>query len=233
MNRFFTLASWSVAAALGFIAWSSGCGDAGVQSPTSNDAGPIRRDAAPVDPTEGGPPMDDAGGPTPNCQKYCYFVMTNCKGSEAQYDSASDCLKFCERLPPGEALGEDSAKDTATLACRQYWADAPSKTDPKKYCLAAGPFGGNTCGDRCTAFCDVLLATCAGDGGAPYASRDECRTSCTFFSYRDAGDDGGGETPSGPTTGDSFNCRLYWLRAATIDPTHCDALAPNSSACAD
>jgi hypothetical protein len=37
----------------------------------------------------------------------------------------------------------------------------------------------------------------------------------------------------GPTTGDSFNCRLYWLREATLDQAHCGELVPDSGTCSD
>ena len=98
--------------------------------------------------------------------------------------------------------------------------------------LAAGPFGGNACGDRCTAFCSVVLSACSPDGGnVAYASQPECATACAGFSYLDEQTDGGGEGPDGPTEGDSLNCRLYWLRAATMDADKCAALAPQSDVC--
>jgi hypothetical protein len=160
--------------------------------------------------------------------------MANCTDGDAQYASAKECAALCKHLPVGDATHDEAEKNTATLACRQYWADAPARTSPESYCLAAGPFGGNVCGDRCTAFCDILLSTCPGDAGVDtYDSKEACMTSCTYFAYRDAGADGGGEGPDGPTEGDTFNCRLYWLRAATMDSAHCAELAPNSNTCSD
>lgn len=233
MTRFAFATFLTIAIGSGMAAWAAGCSDAEVSTASSPDASSIRRDAAPVDPSEAGLPLDGGIAEGANCEKYCALVMANCSGDNAQYASLDECTSFCGHLPLGEAVRDD-AKDSANVACRQYWAGTPAKTSPDAYCLAAGPFGGNTCGDRCTAFCDVLLSACSSDGGAPtYASRDECRTNCKYFAYRDAGDDGGGETPSGPAEGDSFNCRLYWLREAASDATHCAALAPNSDTCKD
>lgn len=231
----FTRLAWPLflGAFSGVVAIWSGCGDADIDVHGANaDASAPRRDASPVDPSEPGPPADGGLLSPPSCERYCALVTTHCTGPDAQYASVDECSALCPHLPPGDPIRGDGEKAAATLACRQYWADAPARTDPASYCLAAGPFGGNTCGDRCTAFCDVLLSTCATDGGAPtYESRDACRNNCKFFAYRDAGEDGGGENPAGPTEGDSFNCRLYWLRAATMDAGRCAALGPDGDAC--
>lgn len=216
------------ASCLGVTSWALGCSDAELEpSSASSDAGTARRDAAPVDPTEAGPQLDAGLAPPPSCDKYCDLVMTNCTNENAQYGSVDECLAFCSHLPLEQPMRE-AEKQAPSVACRQYWADAPAHTDPNGYCLAAGPFGGNTCGDRCTAFCNVVLSACSPDGGTvAYASQPECATACAGFSY--VGD--AGEGPEGPTEGDSLNCRLYWLRAATMDPEKCAALAPQSEVC--
>lgn len=214
----------------------AGCGsaDTGPASVSPTDSGTIRRDAAPVDPTEAGPALDASAPPAPSCSKYCELVMTNCKGKSAQYASVQDCLAFCDHLPLVELANEEDEKEAASVACRQYWADTPARTSPETYCLAAGPFGGNTCGDRCTAFCGVLLNVCSPDGGmTAYPSQPECASACAGFTYRDAGVDGGGEGPSGPESGDTLNCRLYWLRSTTKNAMKCQLLEPQSDICKD
>ena len=221
-------------AALGLIGWSAGCSSSALDSASAADGGTIRRDAAPVDPTEAGPQLDAGTGPPPSCEKYCDLVMASCSGDNAQYASTEECLGFCTHLPLVQPTREAEEKAAASVACRQYWADGPARTSPEIYCLAAGPFGGNACGDRCTAFCDVVLSACSPDGGVKaYASQPECASACAGFSYRDAGTDGGGEGPSGPEQGDSLNCRLYWLRAATMAPEKCSALGPQDDVCKD
>lgn len=204
------------------------------QAPSLVDAS-VRRDSAPVEEAEGGMPPPPQYPPRPTCEKYCDLVMSNCTGESAQYGSLEDCLAFCAHVPLAQPTHDDDEREAASVACRQYWADSPARTDPKAYCLAAGPFGGNTCGDRCTAFCDVALSACDPDGGvgAPYADLPECASACATFSYRDAGVDGGGEGPDGPATGDTLNCRLFWLRTATRDAQACSALRPTSKPCTE
>jgi hypothetical protein len=241
MFRFLSFAFVSFGACLGLLlssgVWVAGCGSSDADSTPgrSTDAGTIRRDAAPVDPKEAGPPQLDAGlDPPPSCAKYCDLVMANCTGKSAQYASSDECLAFCRHLPLVEPTRGADQKEAASVACRQYWADGPARTSPETYCLAAGPFGGNACGDRCTTFCTVLLSACSPDGGIiAYASQPECATACAGFSYRYDTADGGGEGPYGPQNGDTLNCRLYWLRAATNDPQKCTVLGPQSDVCKD
>ena len=237
MSRFLSWPSTALVtlgACVGVMSWALGCSSSDVLQPGSvaSDGGIVRRDAGPVDPAEAGAPLDASKGPPPTCEKYCRLVMENCAGDHAQYGSEEECLAFCTHLPLEQPMREADENEAASVACRQYWADAPARTSPESYCLAAGPFGGNTCGDRCTAFCGVVLSACPPEGNhVAYASQPECATACAGFSYVDAGIDGGGEGPSGPSDGDSLNCRLYWLREATMDPAKCSALAPQSDVC--
>jgi hypothetical protein len=233
MSRFFAfaLASFCVGAAL-VAGLSAGCGDAGAPSSDDlHDGSYSRRDSSPVDPpSEAGAIVEAGPEPTaPSCAAYCELVMANCTADNAQYASKADCLAFCKYLP---LTREGEEKAAASVACRQYWADSPAHTNPKDYCLAAGPFGGNACGDRCTAFCDVLMSVCSPDGGvAAYESTPECATACVGFSYRDAGADGGGEGPGASGLGDTLNCRLHELRLVTADPKKCSSLSPDGGVC--
>jgi hypothetical protein len=238
MSRFLSFALLSCVTALFGVVGAAGLsiggcgGEVPVAAPFSNDATPIRRDAGPVDPKEAGPPLDAGSAPAPSCAKYCDLVMAHCTEANTQYASVGECLAFCGHLPLAQPTTEADEKEAASVACRQYWADGPARTSPETYCLAAGPFGGNVCGDRCTAFCGVLLSACAPDGGSPaYSTQPECATACAGFLYRDPVADGGGESPAGPESGDTLNCRLYWLRAATNDPQKCQKLRPNEDIC--
>lgn len=237
MSRVFAFAVFfGVTSALGVLALGA-CGDPAVE-PTrpTTDAGPnLRRDSAPVDPGEAGAPPDAPTSSEPNCEKYCDLVMANCSATNAQYTSKAECLAFCGHLPlQAETRGGNDEKSSASVACRQYWADSPAQTSPDTYCLAAGPYGGNTCGDRCTAFCRAVLSICPPSGAKPpYADQPQCASACADFSYRDAGADGGGEGPSGPTAGDSLNCRLHLLRAALTQPGKCADLSAVSETCRD
>jgi hypothetical protein len=211
------------------------CGDDDDVSPTAamSDATAPRSDSSKlVDPSEAGNFLDSGYGAAANCSKYCSLVMKNCTGPNAQYATFEECEAFCSHLPLNQPSREADEKEAASVACRQYWADSPSITNPAQFCLAAGPYGGNACGDRCTAFCDVLLDTCTPDGGTPaYASGPDCAYACANFTYRDAGTDGGGEGPGNPGTADSLNCRLYQLRQVVKNPQKCMTLHPDGGLC--
>lgn len=236
--RAFRFAPWSLLAAAAGLGWfpfaAGGCGNVSFETVGASDAGTVRRDAAPVDPIEPGPHLDAGQLPPPSCEKYCQLVMANCTGANAQYASEDECLAFCAHVPLNEVNGGGNTKSAPTVACRQYWADGPAHTQPDVHCLAAGPFGGNTCGSRCTTFCNVLLSACPPDSEhGPYENSPDCANACAGFPYRDAGAGGGGEGPDGPNHGDSLNCRLHWLRAATTDPTTCEFLGLTSEPCSD
>lgn len=226
------LALSALSAAFFGVLWA--CGSSGLDETATNrdqDAGMTRKDGAPVELEDTGTATDSGAPPPPSCGKYCDLVMSSCTGDNVQYASNDECLAFCAHLPQ---TGDGEPKQAPSLSCRQYWADSPAHTNPAAYCLAAGPFGGNVCGDRCKAFCDVLLSACSPDGGTPiYGSASECATACASFSYRDAGIDGGGEGPQGPASGDTLNCRLFALRAATKNPEKCALLHPDGGACKD
>jgi len=196
----------------------------------TSDPDASRRDGSIVEPADGGSPDGKpTPGPEPECTAYCDSVLDACKDSHAQYSSREECLAFCTQFPPGKA-GESAGN---SLACRQFYAGSPARTDSSGYCGAAGPFGGGgVCGDRCPIFCELTMGACPSEAGvAPYASYPDCQTACLGFAYKDGGADGGGEPPTGPTSGNTLNCRLYHLREAILAGTGCENLAATSAAC--
>lgn len=221
------LAAWGA----GGLVFAVACGStSATTSPTAApDAG---RDVKvpPVDPpdasqTDSGPPP----GPPPTCSDYCDAVQDACKGDQVQYGNRNDCLSFCAHLD----LGDAGDKKEPTVGCRAYYASSPATTDPDKYCLAAGPFGGAVCGDRCTAFCQVTVEVCSPDAGdAPYPSFADCRTACAAFPFREAGAPGGGEGPTqAPMPGNTLNCREFQLRKVASEGVGCADLGPDSGLC--
>ena len=124
--------------------------------------------------------------PDPSCEDYCAAVDAACP---ALYPDAS-CLSFC--LAVGWPLGSIEDESGATLGCHQSFAVAAAETP--ELCVAAGPDGGNACGDVCDNYCDALEALC----GAP----DGCVQSCE--SLQETG-------LVGQTEGDTVQCRLTWL----------------------
>lgn len=226
---FFVLAApVASAAAAGAVLVAACSSSANADRDVYDEAG-IRRDGGPVQPPE--PRVQDAEpprGPAPSCTQYCDLVMESCKGDNAQYASVSECLAFCARLPAGDGGDEQ----TNTVACRQYYAGSPARTDALGYCLAAGPFGGGVCGDRCSAFCGLTLEACSPkNSSAPYGGYPDCQSACAGYPYKDGGADGGGEPPSGPTSGDTLNCRLFHVRSAIADGSGCAHVGADSGAC--
>jgi hypothetical protein len=229
MRRFLVLLTAASALCAGGALALAACGSSAEPEVSFPDGGAAPRlDGGVVDPPEGG--LSDAAppGPEPSCARYCSLIAENCEGEHAQYASEEQCLATCAHLP----VGERGDRATNSLACRQYYAGTPAQTTAASYCLAAGPFGGSVCGDRCTAFCQIALGACPPDGGpAPYASYPDCATACAGFVYRDVQDEGGGEGPFGPEEGDTLNCRMFHLREALADRARCADVAADSDAC--
>ncbi|MCL2725874.1 MAG: hypothetical protein FWD69_15715 [Polyangiaceae bacterium] len=199
-----------------------------------DDDAAVRHDSGIVDPPEGGPMDAGASAPAPSCDRYCDLVMANCRGDDAQYGSNDECLAFCALMPPGKT----GDSDNPSVACRQSYAGSPAMTDSVTYCLAAGPFGGGVCGDRCTAFCQLALAACpsddghaSNDGARPFGSLPECATACAAFDFEAAGADGGGEGPDGPDYGNTLNCRFFELRQVVANSGNCESLGQTSPIC--
>lgn len=215
----------TVVAAGGLLA--AACGDtAAVNRATNDPDASFTRDGGIVEPPEAGG-GSDAGSPPPgpSCENYCDLVMAACTDDNLQYASRAECLAVCALLP----LGKDGAKNESSVGCRELYAGGPAKTDSVAYCAAAGPFGGNLCGDRCNAFCQLTVAACTPDAGkgGPYKSYADCQTACAQLVYSDAG----GEGPGGPQDGDTLNCRLFYLRGAVFDPSKCVHVSADSGAC--
>jgi hypothetical protein len=229
MRRFLFVLTTATASAGAFVlvAACSSTADSARVSP-GEEAG-TRRDGGLVQPADGG--TYDAGsppGPEPSCTGYCDLVMASCTDAQAQYASRAECLALCGHLPAGDA----GDKETNSVACRQYYAGSPARTDAPGYCLAAGPFGGGVCGDRCTAFCGLALGACSPSApAAPYAGYPDCQTDCAGYAYKDGGVDGGGEAPDGPASGDTLNCRLFHVRSAVTEGTGCVNVGLDSGAC--
>jgi hypothetical protein len=233
MRRFLFSFSMAVTTTAAVVAGVSSCSSSASSldraSPVDLDA--ARRDGPLVEPPEGGSPDSSSLGPEPECTAYCDSVLDSCKGSQAQYGSRDECLAFCAALPPGK-VGESQGD---SIACRQFYAGSPARTDSLRFCGAAGPFGGGgVCGDRCPIFCELTLSACPPEGGAaPYPSYSDCQTACVGFAYKDGSVDGGGEPTSGPSSGNTLNCRLYYVREAVMSGTSCHNLGVDSIACAN
>lgn len=170
--------------------------------------------ATPDGPAPDGPPPDTAPQPlTLDCASYCGAIQARCTDTLARYGTMEECVASCTLLPVG-ALGEMAGH---TLGCRIYHTEAAGE-DAEAHCEHAGPGGGLMCGaSPCEGFCSMAPATCPGQWSA-----NTCMNQC------------GNLTSTPPfsinSAGDTVECRLYHLTAATVDPgTHCAHTARNGN----
>lgn len=164
--------------------------------------------------------MAGAGGSVddrPLCVQYCERIQTGCVGANQQYASPEACLAACELLAPGQ-VGDRSGN---TVQCRMELARLASVTgEPGMYCFSAGPGGAGICGEDCEGFCTLMTAKCTQLG-----SYENCLTACANVPDLS-------EPPDNVRfsinidEGDSLQCRLYHVCAATLDPVlHCQHAA--------
>jgi hypothetical protein len=166
------------------------------------------------------------------CDAYCFEIQALCSGPDAQFDSIESCLGFCDAL----TLGNEGDIGTSTIACRQRELGvATLVTEPDVHCPIAGPAGENsnegaddTCGGACEAYCEALEATCAADFADAFGDFDSCLSDCDLLPDLGAYD-------ASIQDGDSIQCRLYHLRAATGAPvphcSHAAATGPGAAQC--
>jgi hypothetical protein len=163
------------------------------------------------------------GGPNerPLCEQYCDRVQANCVDAIRQYASPEACLAVCALLEPGQA----GALTGNSVQCRLAQAQLAGNTgEPGMHCFSAGPGGGGICGGDCEGYCTLMTQKCTQLGS--YA---DCLAACddvpdlsqppSNVKYSANIDDG-----------DSLQCRLYHVSAATLDPvlhcTHASGAAP-------
>jgi hypothetical protein len=115
------------------------------------------------------------------------------------------------------------------VQCRLGRAELAATTgEPSNYCFSAGPGGAGVCGSDCEGFCAVMSAKCTQLG-----SPAECLESCSTVPDLSLPP----QNERYNTTlqaGDSLQCRLFHVSAASIDPTghcaHAAGMAPCSGA---
>ena len=153
-----------------------------------------------------------AGAPT-LCETYCDTVAANCTGNVAVYTTNDVCLGFCGHLAVGTA-GDEQGDSTE---CRLTQADNAARTgEPNVHCPIAGPAGGGTCGSNCDAYCTVFQQECADRFNQAYADLAACQTDCQA-NIPDLG-----TYNANMSSGNSVQCRLWHLTAASLDPgVHC------------
>jgi hypothetical protein len=158
----------------------------------------------------------DAGTASTACKTYCAAIQGACvSAGDQQYADDAECLAACALLESATLPAGN------TLACRTTHAGYAVAT-PYPHCWHAGPYGFSVCGDECASFCALAAKACPtayGQGG--------CEGRCMSYAKAAAPDTAGATgvyTASGPKTGNTLDCREYYLG---------EALQGTAAACAD
>lgn len=157
----------------------------------------------------GAPPVVEA----PLCDRYCETIAAACTDENEQYASLAACQAVCARLEPGTP-GNFTGN---TVECRLARAELAGATgEPQNYCFSAGPGGAGMCGNDCEGFCAVMVETCDLMG-----TFDECLPECLNVPNLSGPPDNLTYATS-VQDGNSVQCRLFHVTAATLDPQfHC------------
>lgn len=143
-----------------------------------------------------------------SCETYCAVALANCTNERALYASESACLGTCEELELGDA--SDTSGDT--VGCRLANAKLAASTgEVDEYCPNAGPGGNDVCGSNCDGYCEIMLSVCP----EVFADEDDCATTCAGLTDMH-------DYSINEQFGDTLDCRLYHVTAATLDTLHCD-----------
>ncbi len=165
----------------------------------------------------GGAVASGAGGAAGSdellCARYCDLVAANCSGVNQQYASPAACRAVCDLLDPGRP-GDLSGN---TVSCRLRQAELAASTgEPLNYCFSAGPGGAGSCGTDCEGYCSVMSAQCEQLG-----PEETCLRACADVPDLSRPPQSSKYNTT-QQTGNSLQCRLYHVSAASLDPViHC------------
>jgi hypothetical protein len=209
------------------------------------DGAPNGADAASPDADQDSSLPDTGDAGAVSCSTYCGEIMDACTGGNAQYANGAACMNACAYFPPRHA-GVTSGD---TIACRATHADL-ARAAPNPHCWSAGPFGYGECGATYEGFCDIATALCSVNGGfdagpPPFNSQGDCWLRAAMYPLVDmptnvvsppgmVGLDGG-YSANGPTSGNTFDCRGYYLGQAlqggAAQQLHCNHVGAISATC--
>ena len=153
-------------------------------------------------------------GNAPTCAAYCAKIAMNCVAGDGggsgnvQYPDNATCMSTCATAA---AWAPGMTGDTTgnTVGCRLYHAGAAA-ADPVLHCPHAGPTGGDVCGPLCDNYCSLMAKNCTG-ANAVYDA-NTCMSKCAMLGTQGHAND---------TSGNTVQCRIYYLDLAATDPTSC------------
>jgi hypothetical protein len=160
------------------------------------------------------------------CDSFCEQNMAICNGTNTQFATIGECVRFCTALPAATEAPYPTAGDS--LQCRFYHLQvaAQSASDAATHCPHTGFFGGDgVCGTAAEAMCDIEIAACNKTGDyynslAQYSSKTQCVAASTAFPR-----DLTGTVASPVISGNSLECRHYHsqvsLQSSSQATAHC------------
>lgn len=174
-----------------------------------------------IDDRELDPSFSPGSVATSACADYCSAIASGCAEPRRQYISDSACLAVCKALPEGTV---DNPTGNTTSCRADRAVKARDTGEPAQYCSVAGPSGSdaivpaNACGTSCDAFCALTQKICPAQFTSEFAGQvAQCKAACAALPDKGAFDVGASNQ-----TGNSLQCRLYHLQAATAAPEdHC------------
>jgi hypothetical protein len=157
---------------------------------------------------------DDAGDGDPfaaACDRYCTSVMNRCIGGSAGYESRDQCLYMCAQLPAVGIYGEVAD----SIGCRALQAETAGP-----HCTLASAFGGDFCGSRCGAFCELTVALCNKGAGnvQPFDDFPSCLPVCQCDAGPGCYDFDKSAPEYSPNDRGRLNCLEHYLRKAYASP---------------
>ena len=159
-----------------------------------------------------------------HCGEFCDLVMANCTGANEVYHSRASCMGFCALLREGDFTEADRGN---TVACRLAAARAVPNGEADQLCQWAGPGGGDHCGpSNCDNYCALYPKVCPDEA----KDQEPCLTNCQGLR------DDLSLNSTDDHEGDTIQCRLVHLSAATTEPSsHCEhaRLAKPTAYCTD
>lgn len=154
-----------------------------------------------------------AGGGGHDCVSYCDLMTSGCPDA---YHDSTECLDLCAayQWPVGTLASSGN-----TILCRTFYGML-AMTQPAlhdRYCLAAGASSGSgvpendgDCASVCRIYCEAASNIC------PELLNGQSVTTCA----RDCR--GGPRAAMLPIySGDTLDCRIYWIGRAAMDPSLC------------
>jgi len=155
------------------------------------------------------------------CENFCSQSTKTCNGTLALYPpSNANCMQFCNSLPDGNIT--DVAGNTKDCRIYHSLVAGISSSLAVTHCPHASHSGADTCGSYCEVYCQLALQHCTG-ANVLFPNSGACMTACTPLKTTGK---------PGDVDGDSIQCRIYHLGAASAGgaaaDTHCGHAAPTS-----